>query len=104
MGTHAPVWERILFAPAKRLASEQRRDAGASQIGSHAGAWEPEKNAGAWEPEKKRDAGASQIGSHAGAWEPEKKMGRWRVPNRFPRRRVGTRNQKRLILFYTQSL
>jgi len=47
--SHAPAWERILFAPAKRLACEQRRDAGASRLDSHAGAWEPEN------PMKKSD-------------------------------------------------
>jgi len=61
--SHAPAWERILEVTAKRAQAHKKRDAGASEIGSHAGAWEPEK---------KRDAGASGIGSHAGAWEPEK--------------------------------
>jgi len=38
----APAWERSLDATAKWPASEQKRDAFATQIGSHAGAWEPE--------------------------------------------------------------
>jgi hypothetical protein len=59
----APAWERIFYAPVSRAASPQRWDAFATRIGSHAGAWEPEK------------------------------MGRFCYPNRFPRRRVGTRKR-----------
>ncbi len=40
--SHALAWERLGDAPASR--NPQKRDAGASRIGSHAGAWEPEKN------------------------------------------------------------
>jgi len=41
--SHAPAWECSPDAPASRAASPQKRDAFATQIGSHAGAWEPEK-------------------------------------------------------------
>ena len=40
--SHAPLLERIIEVTAKRATSPQRRDAFATQIGSHAGAWEPE--------------------------------------------------------------
>jgi len=70
--SHAPLLERIIEVTAKRATSPQRRDAFATQIGSHAGAWEPEKPA---------------------------KTGRICYPNRFPRRRVGTR---KLSFWYFQ--
>ena len=38
--SHAPAWECSFVAKASQLAI---RDAGASQMGSHAGAWEPER-------------------------------------------------------------
>jgi hypothetical protein len=50
---------------------------------------------GAASPQK-RDAFATQIGSHAGAWEPEKSVptpARGNQKNWFPRRRVGTRKR-----------
>jgi len=61
-GSHAPLLEPILDAPASSVSIN--RFAVASQMRSHAGAWEREN----------RFAVASQMRSHAGAWEREKKF------------------------------
>jgi hypothetical protein len=85
----APAWERIFSFPRAGVGTHSRH----ANIVGHKPAKtgrlpESVPTPARWEPEK--DGTLTRIGSHAGAWEPEK-TGRFCYPNRFPRRRVGTR-------------